>query len=297
MKAIVYYLSLPFLYLVSIVPFAWIYRISDFLYFILYRLGSYRKNIVHTNLKNSFPDKNEVERLQIQQNFYRFFFDLMLETIKTMSISPEELRKRILFEDTSILHKYAELQQSIIIVMGHFGNWELGGARFAIDDFHKLVVVYHPLQNEYFDQLMYKMRTRLGNGLYTMKNTLRGMIEHKNQLTATAFIADQTPPRHGAYWMDFLNQDTPVFTGTGKIANKFNYPVIYASVKRTKRGYYTILLEELCANPSQTEPEEIVAQFFRKLEQDIREMPETWLWTHRRWKRQRTSPNNTNTNA
>ena len=287
MKAIIYYLSLPIIYLISVLPFWLIYRFSDFLFFILFRLVGYRKKVVFMNLKNSFPEKSDAELKQIQIKFYKYFFDLALEIIKSLSISSKELKKRVLFEDTSIFKYHFNNDQSIIIVMGHYGNWELGGARFALEPLHKLYIVYHPLHNKYFDQLMYKMRTRLGNGLYPMMGTLRGMIENRRNITATAFIADQTPSPNGAYWMDFLNQDTPVFTGTGKIANKFNYPVVYASVKRVKRGYYSIHLEELCTTSNEVDPEEIVERFTKKLEQDIKEIPEFWLWTHRRWKHKR----------
>jgi KDO2-lipid IV(A) lauroyltransferase len=287
MRAVSYYLFLPVIYLISILPFWLLYRVSDFLFIIVYGLMGYRKKVVMANLKNSFPEKNDADLKQIQRKFYRYFFDLIVETIKSLTISPRTLRKRMLFEDVSVFQKYFDQQQSIIIVMGHFGNWELGGARFAIEPLHKLYVVYHPLKNKYFNKLVYKMRTRLGNGLYPMKNTLRGMLGDKNNVTATAFIADQTPSPHGAYWMKFLNQDTPVFTGTGKIANKFNYPVVYASVKRVKRGFYEIELEELVSTPNEVEPEEIVARFTKRLEQDIREIPTTWLWTHKRWKHKR----------
>lgn len=287
MKAITYYLSLPFIYLISVLPFWLLYKVSDFLFFILYRIIGYRKEVVFRNLKNSFPEKSDADLKQIQIKFYQYFFDLILETVKSLTISAQTLQKRVLFEDTSILKHHFKNDQSIIIVMGHYGNWELGGARFALEPIHKLHVVYHPLHNKYFDQLMYNARTRLGNGLYTMKGTLRGMIENKKKVTATAFIADQTPSPRGAYWMDFLHQDTPVFTGTGKIANKFNYPVVYASVKRVKRGYYSIHLEELCTHSKELDPAEIVERFTRKLEQDIQEIPEIWLWTHRRWKHKR----------
>lgn len=244
------------------------------------------------NLKNSFPEKTDAEISQLQKKFYLYFFDLILETIKTLTISPRTLKKRVLFEDTTIFQKYYEQKQSVILVIGHYGNWELGGARFALEAFHKLYVVYHPLHNKYFNGLMYKMRTRLGNGLYSMKGTLRGMLEDRKDTTMTAFIADQTPPAKGAYWMNFLNQDTPVFMGTGKIAQKFNYPVIYATIKRVKRGYYKINLEELCPHPKEVEPEEIINEFMMKLERDIKEMPEIWLWTHRRWKHKRKNQKN-----
>jgi len=273
------------------------YLFSDFLFFVVYRLIGYRKKVVYANLKNSFPEKSESEIQRIQIQFYRYFFDLVLETIKTLSISKSSLKKRVLFEDTSIFQKHYDKQQSIIIVMGHYGNWEIGGARFALEPLHRLFVVYHPLQNKYYDQLMYKMRTRLGNGLYPMKGTLRGMVSDKKEITATAFIADQTPSPNGAYWMDFLNQDTPIFTGTGKIANKFNYPLVYTSIKRIKRGYYSIHLEELIEKPAEVEPEEIMARFIQRLEEDIREMPEIWLWTHRRWKHKRKTTTKTESNA
>jgi len=289
MKALVYYISLPLICLISWSPFWFIYRVSDFLYVLVYGIFGYRKKVVYNNLKNSFPEKSESEIKKIQHDFYRFFFDLIVETLKTLTFSPNTLSKRISFDDTSIFKKYYDQKQSIIIVMGHFGNWELGGARFAIEPYHKLNVVYHPLKNKYFDALVYKMRTRLGNGLYAMKNTLRGMVADRNNITAAAFIADQTPSPKGAYWMEFLNQDTPVFTGTGKLANKFNYPVIYASVKRKKRGYYSIKIEELIANPSEKEPEEIMSIFTKRLEEDIRQQPEIWLWSHKRWKHKRSN--------
>jgi KDO2-lipid IV(A) lauroyltransferase len=287
MKALVYYISLPLIYLISLMPFWLIYRISDLLFVLIYGIIGYRKKVVYKNLRNSFPEKTEAEIKKIQRDFYRYFFDLIVETVKTLTITPNTLRKRLAFDDTSIFKKYFDKNQSIIIVMGHYGNWELGGARFAIEPFHKLNVVYHPLQNKHFDQLIYHMRTRLGNGLYAMKNTLRGMVSDRKNTMATAFIADQTPSPHGAYWMEFLNQDTPVFTGTGKIANKFNYPVVYASVNRIKRGKYAITIEELCENPKDLDPEQIVELFTKRLEQDIRDQPEIWLWSHKRWKHKR----------
>lgn len=287
MKAIIYYISVPFIYLVSYLPFWLLYGVADFLYLIVYVLLGYRKGVVSQNLRNSFPEKTEKELKQIQRKFYRYFFELMVETIKSLSITPSQLKKRVAFNDTSILEEYHKQNQSIIIAMGHYGNWELGGARFAIEPFHKLFVIYRPLRNKYFDQLVYKMRTRLGNGLYAFKNTLRGMVGDRKNLTATAFIADQTPGKQGAYWMEFLNQDTPVFTGTGKIANKFNYPVVYATVNRLKRGYYDVCIEKLVTNSGDTEPEEIISRFTKRLEKDIRQKPEIWLWTHRRWKRKR----------
>ncbi len=288
MKAVIYYFVAPLIYLVSYLPFWWLYRLSDGLFVVLYYLVGYRRKVVGKNLQNAFPEKSEADRKAIERKYYRYLCDLIVETIKSLSITPKALRKRLTFKNFEIFQAYYDQKRSIIIAMGHWGNWELGGARFAIEPVHKLYVIYHPLQNEYFDKLVFKMRSRLGNGLYPMAQAIRGMIRDKAELNATAFIADQTPSPSDAFWMEFLNQDTPVFTGTGKIANKMDYPVVYAGVRRLKRGYYEINLEDLVPNPTALNPFEIVELFTRRLEEDIREMPETWLWSHRRWKHKRT---------
>jgi len=287
MRALVYYISLPFIYGISLLPFFLLYRISDIIFVLLYYVIGYRKKVVWNNLKNSFPKKSSKEILQIQRKFYRYFCDLILETLKTLTIQPAALRKHILFEDYSLFEKYYQENQSVIVVMGHFGNWELAGARFSLEPIHTLYVIYHPLSNPYFEKLIYHMRTRLGNKLYPMKGAFKGMLQDRGKNTATAFIADQTPSPKNAYWTTFLNQDTPIFTGTEKLASKLKYPVIYISVNRVKRGLYKITPELLTSQPETTSPGEISELHTRKLEQDILEQPEIWLWTHRRWKHKR----------
>jgi KDO2-lipid IV(A) lauroyltransferase len=167
--------------------------------------------------------------------------------------------------------------------MGHLGNWEWAGNVFDSSK-HQLYGLYHPLSNKYFNNLTVKMRTRFGMKLIDMKHTLREMISHKNELTNTTFISDQTPPKENAYWTIFLNQDTPVFTGIEKIAKKFNYPVLYVHLKRVRRGYYEIYAETLFENPKQTKDGEITEAHVRCLEKHIIQQPEVWLWSHRRWK-------------
>lgn len=287
MSKILYYLSLPFIYGFSLLPFWVLYRISDLVFTLIYYVFGYRKKVITTNLKNSFPEKTEKEILQIRRKYYRYFCDLIVEVLKSLTITPKALRKRIQFDDYSLFQKYYDLNQSVIVVMGHFGNWELAGARFALEPIHQLFVIYHPLKNPYFEKLIVHARTRLGNGLYPMKNALRGMIGNRKKVTATAFIADQTPSSQNSFWMEFMNQDTPVFTGTEKIAQKLKYPVIYISVKRPKRGIYTIEPELLFANPETTIENEISRIHTQRLEKDIREQPEIWLWSHRRWKHKR----------
>lgn len=290
MNTLVYYLSLPFIYLVALLPFWWLRRVSDFLFVVLYYLLAYRKKVVLSNLRNAFPEKSEADIQQIARQHYRYLCDLILETLKTLTISPAAVKKHVQFEGIALLEKYYQEGRSVILILGHFGNWELAGARFGIEPIHQLYVIYRPLKNKHFDQLLYHMRTRLGNGLYAMKETLRGMVRDRKVISATAFIADQTPSPDKAHWLTFLHQDTPIFMGTEKIAAKFNYPVIYVSVKRLKRSYYRIESELLFDQPKDTAEYEISQAYTRRLEQDIQAQPEIWLWTHRRWKHKRQQP-------
>jgi KDO2-lipid IV(A) lauroyltransferase len=185
-----------------------------------------------------------------------------------------------------LFDRLAEEGKSIIIVMGHKGNWEWAGNTFSILCKHQLYVIYHPLENKYFNRLVYNMRCRFGTKLIAMRDTYKDMLANKNELNATAFIADQAANPQGAHWMTFLNQDTPVFKGTEKIAQKIKYPVVYVSLKKVKRGYYEVYAEELRWSADRGE-NEITELHTRKLEQDIMEEPETWLWSHRRWKHKR----------
>jgi len=287
MSAVIYYLTLPILYLISLLPFRALYLLSDLSYIIVYRGFAYRKNVVLDNLRNSFPEKPPDEIDHICSDYYRYLCDLTFETFKLLTISPSALAKRFSCSDFSSIERYYQQEQSIILVMGHLGNWELGGAYFSLLPLHHVFGIYHPLANRRFDQLFNRMRTRLGAGTYPMKDAFRGMLKNRNEVTATAFIADQTPSPQNAHWMTFLNQDTAVFRGTEIIANKLDYPVIYMSVIRQKRGFYKLYAELLAEHPKSLAANELTEMHTRRLEQDIIKHPETWLWSHRRWKHKR----------
>jgi len=289
MQALVYYISLPFIYLLSFLPFWIFYRVSDIFFLILYYVLGYRKKVVIANLKNSFPEKSNKEIKKITRQFYRYLCDLLLETFKTLTISKSEALKRCKLSPESLIlfDKLYEERKSFIIVMGHYGNWEWAGNSFSIQGKQQLYVIYHPLSNKYFNQLIYNMRTRFGTKLIAMQDTLRTMLTNKNNSSVTAFIADQTPSPEGAYWTKFLNQETPIFWGTEKIARKLNYPIVFTNVNRIKRGYYEIFCEMLVENPATTKEGEISEIHTRRLEEEIIKQPEIWLWSHRRWKHKR----------
>ena len=285
--ALTYYLVLPLIYGISILPFRLLYLVSDLLYLLGYKIAGYRVDVVQMNLENSFPEKSPEEILEIRHKFYRYFCDLIMETIKTLTISPRKVMSRFEFRNTDIIARFYEQGQSVNLVLGHYGNWELAGAAFSQMPYHQLIVIYHPMANKYFERLIVHMRTRLGNRLYKMKETTRSMVKDRDKVTMTAFIADQSPRPDNAYWTTFLNQETGVFTGTAKLSRMFKYPIVYSSISRPRRGHYVVDIELLAERPQDMEEDAITEMHTRRLEKDIIACPHLWLWTHKRWKHKR----------
>ena len=281
-----YYITLPFIYLLSIIPFSLLYAKSDYLFFWLYHIIGYRKKIVRENLIKSFPEKSKAELKQIEVKFYHHLCDLILESLKAYTISEKELRKRCTIKNPEIMEQFAAKGQNICIAMGHYGNWEWAGQRVSMDTHFKLLVLYRKIKNTYFDHFMQRLRSRFGAIPVEMRETVRAIVDYqKNKIpTATVFITDQTPPPENAYWIDFLNQKTPVYKGIEKISSKYNMPVLFGHVKKTKRGYYEIELSVLCENAALLSEIELTKMHTLKLENYIQEKPEYWLWSHKRWK-------------
>ena len=283
-----YYFALPFIYLLSILPMRVVYAVSDFMYLIVFYGLKYRRTVTETNLRNAFPEKSEAEIQAITKAYFRYLCDVMLETFKTLTMSAKEAVRRCKFHDTILFDRLYAEKKSIILVLGHLGNWEWSGPTMTLKTGYQVYVIYHPLKDKNFNKLIIKMRTRFGTRLIPMKNTLRDMIKNKAEISATAFIADQTPSSPAnAYWTTFMNQDTPVFEGTEKVATMLKYPVVFCWLNRTKRGYYEINTELLTEHPEEMKYGEITERFTRRLEEEIRKQPETWLWSHRRWKHKR----------
>ncbi|MFN5183593.1 MAG: lysophospholipid acyltransferase family protein [Bacteroidota bacterium] len=289
MQSVGYYLIVPLLYLISVLPDFLLYGIADILFLLVYHIFGYRKKVVTDNLKKSFPEKSDDEINKIRKKFYRYLCSLILETFRLLTISREKMCDVCKLDQSAIdiFEQYAKNKQSIITVMGHWGNWEWAQNAFSATLNQQLYIIYHPLHNKKFDELAAKMRTRFGTKMIAMKDTMREMLRHRNEICVTAFASDQTPPPEGAYWTKFLNQETPVFFGPEKISKKLNLPVVYISIKMISRGRYIVSAETLVADPSITSDGEISELHTKRLEKDIIEMPEIWLWSHRRWKHKR----------
>ena len=285
MNRIVFLLTSILLRLISKLPFSVLYILSDLLFLILFYVIRYRRKVVITNLNNSFPEKSKSELAEIEKRFYQHLADLILESIKTISISPTQIKKRFVFKNLELLEKHLQDNKSVIAVTGHYGNWEWGPIAIGLELREKVLVVYKPLSDKNFEGLINTMRSRFGAIMVPMKQTIRKVVAYKKEVHVLVLVGDQTPTREELnYFTSFLNQQTAIFLGVEKIALMTNNPVIFFSINKTKRGYYECLVKSLVDNPEQTITHQITNLHTRELEQNILAKPEYWLWSHKRWK-------------
>ncbi len=277
----------------SLLPMFVLYLISDLLFLILWYIIPYRKKIVFQNLRNSFPDKSEAELNQIAKKFYHHFLDLMMETLKGFTASKSWLEKRVKGGNTELLQSYYNQGKSLIAVTSHYGNWEWGALTFSNHSDHTDFGVYAPLNNKFWDDAVQNSRKKFNLILMPVKQVSDFFEKYKHTAGMYGFIADQSPSNvNRCHWMQFLNQDTPVFYGPEKYAREYNYAVVYAHIDKVKRGHYTVNYSLICDDPSMVENNTITELHTRLLEQIIIKRPELWLWTHRRWKKKRSDITN-----
>lgn len=264
-----------------------LYWISNVLFFIVYKCFKYRVKVVRDNINSAFPEKNEIEKKKLEVKFYKYLSDLIVETVKGFTISKEELKKRLKFDCGTIYDDLANEGKSAVVVMGHNGNWEwiCRGAPIFLKN--RVIVAYKPLSNPYFEKLMLKARTEFGVIQIPMAQIGRYMLQ-QTEPYVLILLADQSPSdSKSSIWVNFLNKETAVLPGPEKLAKKFNLPVIFHDVTMTKRGHYVCSAQYLVKDSSKTESEEITKLHTNFLEGKIKEQPEIWLWSHKRWKLKR----------
>jgi len=278
-------LGVGLLYLISLLPFWLLYLMSDGIYVLLYHITGYRRKVVAENLSNAFPEKTDAERKLIEEKYYRYLGDLVVETIKMLTISESEIARRVSGPNAPIIEETFKSGKSIIGILGHYGNWEWCGLRFSQMVNRKRIIVYKPMSNQVFDSLFIRIRSRFGATLVDMKSIARNLIRWRNERTITVVVGDQTPARGEiSYFTNFLNQPTAVFLGAEKLAILTNSEVMFCDIRRLKRGYYQCTLVPLFTEPKLTAEYEITNAHVHYLEQVIRHEPQYWLWSHRRWK-------------
>ena len=283
-KLLFYLVILP----ISKLPFGMLYLISDFLYLILYKIIGYRTKVVRSNLENSFPDKTSSEIKKIEAKFYSHLCDLVVESLKAFSISLDEAKERMKDRNIEVVNQYYKQGRQVVLVGGHYGNWELFAITIGATTEHKALALYTPLKNEFINDKITKSRSKYGLGMLSIKEIKSKLTEINSDLYATIFGADQSPRKsQRAYWVKFLNQETGIQFGTEKFAKEFNAVVIFANIYKVKRGYYELQYDVITEQPNEEEFGYISKTHTEMLEKVIQEQPEFWLWSHKRWKHKR----------
>jgi KDO2-lipid IV(A) lauroyltransferase len=284
MAAILYYL---FLKPISLLPLGIIYLFTDFFYLLLISIIPYRSKVIVGNLKRSFPEKKEVEIQKIKRQFYHFFTDLMAESIKNLSISKEELKKRIIVKNPELIDKLYAENKNVLLVSGHYNNWEwlITSQNFLLP--HQAVGIGMPLTSKFWDKKLNSRRSRFGMDIINSKNVHDYFSKEHEKPFATLVLSDQSPSNsEKAYWTKFLNQDTAVLFGCELLANTYRHAVVFFILRKVKRGYYELEFQLISEDVSELNWGEITDLHTQLLEQEIIKNPATWLWSHKRWKRE-----------
>lgn len=254
----------------------------------LLRFTGYRSSVIEQNLKRSFPSKNDKELKKINNRFYRHLAQYFVEVLKMFALNPAFIQQRVKLKNQELIHRYYQEGKDVILVLGHYGNWEWGLLATSIMSSHEMVGIYKPLSSNFWNDRIKKVRSQFGATLISKKESIRYLLKKGDKPRLIGVIGDQTPTKNEIdYWTTFLNQETPVFSGTEKLAKKLNCPVVFVHIDKIKNGYYEMSFELITEKPQAHPEEEITTLHTQKLEEKIIARPELWLWSHRRWKHSR----------
>lgn len=285
MQALAYYLTYPFLWMISRLPFPIVYIISDFVYVIVYYIIGYRKEVIKKNLKIAFPHKSEQEITLLSKKSTRHFCDMFLEMIKSMGMSKEAMNKRFVCKNPELVNAFAKANKPIIVMFGHQASYEW---TMVLDDIldYKVYAIYKPIKNKKFNELIVSIRNKFNSELIAMKEATAVMSKSAQKEAALfALVADQSPKAARAqYFTNFFNTPSAVFKGAERIAKEHATAVTFLRVTKVKRGYYDAEFVLISENGAQTKDWEITDTFFQLLEDQIIKQPEYYLWSHKRWK-------------
>jgi KDO2-lipid IV(A) lauroyltransferase len=280
-------------YTLSLLPWRVLYLLSDVFFVLVFYVVKYRRKLVRKNLTDSFPEKDGAEIAAIERQFYHWLCDYMVESIKLLSISNEEMLQHIEFRGSEKMEEVFDEGRNCAAILGHYCNWEwLTSTRLA---FHrwpeaKVGLIYHPLNSAAFDRLFIDIRSSHGGMCVPKQDILRHLValKRENSRSLFGYISDQSPKWENMHlWLDFLNHDTPVFTGGERIMQKMNDAVFYVDMERPCRGKYICTYRLVSYEAAKEEEFAITRRFFQLLEESIRRQPAYYLWTHNRWKRGR----------
>lgn len=283
-----YYILYGFLYLLSLLPFFILYRLSDFVYFLLYHVFGYRKEIVINNLSIAFPEKTEAEKKAIARQFYKNLVDTFIESIKMISMSGKTFDKHCTM-DCAAANALGAAGKNIQFHSGHQMNWEYANWAGARNVSIPWVGIYQPISNKAVHRIFYNMRARFGTVLVSTKEFKNVMHSFLKSQYSLALAADQNTGPDKGYWMYFFSRPVPFISGPDKGALKNNTAVVFVNFVKKKRGYYHLETKVVAESTENFSPGELTRLYRDFLEETIRRQPSNYLWTHRRWRHEYTS--------
>lgn len=286
MKYFGYIIATLIMRAMAILPRPLLYLLSDILFIFIFYVFGYRRRTTDRNLRNAFPDYSTSQRRVLTRRFYHHLSDVMVENMVLRYYSRRRIERMFSFENPDLVDAYCSEGRHIILALSHYNNWEWASPLTYTFD-NTLLAVYKPLKNIYFDRAYIRARTRFGGEAVPMKSIGRKLFKYdaNQHPTLIGMVADQRPIwRHSRYWTNFLNQKTAIFTGTERLAKKFNAVVIFMKVRKIKRGKYRASFELITDTPALTNTYEITEKYAVLLESLILEDPAYWLWSHKRWK-------------
>lgn len=292
MQLLVYLLAYPILWLVSRLPFRVLYFLSDLLYPLIYHVIGYRKKVVRDNLALVFPEKSDAERRNIEKRFFRHMCDIFLEMMKTMGISTKEAARRYVFTNIELYHQLEKEGRNTMIMLPHYASWEWVFSLNAQIS-AKGYAIYLKIQNKYFDKLVRDIRSKFGTTLIVTSESrkIAKQAKESGELFSLGIISDQSPMMSRArHWAKFMDIMVPVHIGGEELAKEHNLVPLYLKVEKVKRGYYQATFKKICDNPNDLPDYQITEMFLAETEKSIREAPEYYFWTHKRWKHRNKVP-------
>lgn len=273
--------------LLARLPLGVLYLLSDVAYPIVYHIIRYRRRLIRENLRCSFPDKSEQERLAIERSFYHNLCDTFVEAFKCLHISDQEMLRRVEVLGTEIPEKLAAEGRNIFMLLGHLGCWEwYQEVSERYRNPRRGAEIYKQIENKYFASLMHELRSRWNTTQIEMRQTVRTLLSWNSQGEPflCGFISDQRPDTKGKDGVQFLNQYTWYAPGPEELARKVNASLVYLYVEKTARGHYRLTFREMRPTPQELSSAYPLSRcFWRMLEENIRQQPDIWLWSHNRW--------------
>lgn len=281
-----YYILYPILRALSWLPIGVLYVLSDGISWLLFNVIKYRKETIFHNLSIAFPKATEDWKKRIARESMRHFTDIFVEMLKSMTFTPEQMKKRFVYVNPEMLKKYEQEGKPVIVLFAHYASFEWSMTFSAYANF-KVYPVYKPLRNKKFNALIQRIRAKFGAELVPMKKAKNIIIEKikAGERAVFGLIADQSPPRYRAQnFTDFFGRQTAVYRGAEKIAGATDTPVFYLAIEKVKRGYYTGKFVKITEQPREEDDWAITDAYFQLLEDQIHKNPEYYFWTHKRWK-------------